>query len=339
MKILKPALFLSILAYGLLLTACPGPKLEGRKFWAVNFKTERYYQVSAEKIAEGRRCEIWAENSSGISVSTANELASEYDSKIYPMMISKFSEENIVFADPSLSILDDYSTVYLFFQWLYIQSNHDPALFKIIISSPLRDYCAVTEAAKNINSGWSDWDSLLRTWLAANYIQSPTGIYGYKNDAKLKQLKIRAIGPSPDIGINSYGGNYGLELYPGEGVYSKGPSNYSPPADSGAHIKYARLNDSGMGNVNTSAPFSGTMLLTFNASTENGMGTAYNETAAPERGYLSGANGDTWPRPSASRQMGDFPYSLQIDARDIRPFAAGYKKQPKESVKKYDEEN
>jgi hypothetical protein len=108
-------------------------------------------------------------------------------------------------------------------------------------------------------------------------------------------------------------------------VYSKGPNGYSPPGDSGGHVKYAGLKKIGAGNVAVSAPYSGDVLLTFNAGTQKTHNSAYIDIAVSERGYLSGADGDIWPEPSSGRRITDFPYSLRIDARDTRRFAADYK--------------
>lgn len=107
--------------------------------------------------------------------------------------------------ESSYALLDDYATVYLFFQWLRLQTNI--SVYKDIISSEHYDFNAVLAAMIN----YSDWDALLKTWLAANYINDPYSQYGYKNDPDLKNIFV----PAPNKIETS------VKLAPGEGVYSK----------------------------------------------------------------------------------------------------------------------
>ena len=144
------------------------------------------------------------------------------------------------------AILDDYATVYLFFQWLRLQSS-ETGIYKKIISSSKVDHSAVVD---NI-SGYSSWDALLKTWLAANCINAATGPYGYNNDPVLKDIKT----PAPSSLTTN------ISLSPGEGVYSIIGNVFSKPAD-GANIKYAILSDSAV--VSTAA--NGYTLLTYNAN-------------------------------------------------------------------------
>jgi hypothetical protein len=203
--------------------------------------------------------------------------------------------------DKQLAILDDYATVYLFFRWLYLQANAElqqSILYEIATSSS-SNYQAVTNVAKKINASWSDWAILLRTWLAANYYPKNT-VYGYKNDAYLqdtiavKPLTVRSI-----------------SLYPGEGVYSIINNSFSVSAGTG-NIRYAGLS-ANAGTLVTSTPYTGNILLTFNANTNNSDTTRY------ETGSLTGVS----PAVSSSRAAveGDKtkkrtgPYV--IDARDL----------------------
>ena len=147
------------------------------------------------------------------------------------------------------AILDDYATVYLFFQWLRIQSNGS-GIYKEIIGSNEYNYLAVTNAASSINTSYKDnWGALLGDWLTANYIYNSTGIHGYKNDFEFynKDNELLTIKGRNILSTNENN----VKLYPGEGVFSKINGSYSTPADSG-NIKYSNL---------TSA------LLTYNKST------------------------------------------------------------------------
>ncbi|MDR3336699.1 MAG: hypothetical protein LBT16_05790 [Treponema sp.] len=129
-----------------------------------------------------------------------------------------------VWGERSASIMDEYATVYLFFQWLRLQSG-GVEIYKDIVKSPdYSDYRAVTAAAgARINSGYSDWAALLGDWFEANYRNDPSGLYGYKGEITTRVLAVK-------------GGQYGL--YSGEGVY--GISSVAAPADS-LPLKYIKI--------------------------------------------------------------------------------------------------
>jgi len=149
--------------------------------------------------------------------------------------------------DNQYAILDDYATVYLFFQWLRIQNGGND-IYRKIISSEYPDHQAV-EAATNVN-----WNVLLRNWMAANYIYDSTGIYGYKNDIPESGITINTV-PS---------GMVSVDLYPGEGVYSVTDSTDTMPAQ-GINIRYAGLNKTS--GVNDNNIYSSGVLLTYNINT------------------------------------------------------------------------
>jgi len=165
------------------------------------------------------------------------------------------------------AVLDDYATVYLFFQWLRLQSG-GTRIYKEITLSRNYDYNAVTEAANIAMSGngYYNWGTLLKTWLAANYINAPSGPYGYRNDSVLKNIKVKT---APRNATS-------IPLAPGEGVYSK-TENYAMPPSS-QNIRYAGLNKSGNA-VSDTETFSGGALLTYNTNaniegrTESGITT------------------------------------------------------------------
>ena len=146
------------------------------------------------------------------------------------------------------AILDDYSTVYLFFQWLRLQAGDD--IYRKIISSANSDYRAVVNAV-NVNSNYPNWETLLRTWLAANFINAASGQFGYMNDDVLKEIKV----PVPsNIGLT-------VMLAPGEGVYSA--ANTTPNiTGQGSNIKNAYLT-----NTVTTVYQSSSTMLTFNSNT------------------------------------------------------------------------
>jgi len=156
---------------------------------------------------------------------------------------------------------DDYATVYLFFQWLRLQGG-GTGIYKDIIKSAKSNYEAVVEAI----NGYSDWDTLLKTWLAANYINAPSGEYGYRGDTAFSGMKAPA---APSV--------TSLNLYPGEGVYS---GNVQSSASQGTNIRYAYLNtDTKTLNDNF---VSGSTLLTYNRNTNN------DKNVAAETGVTTG---------------------------------------------------
>ncbi|MDR0388014.1 MAG: InlB B-repeat-containing protein [Treponema sp.] len=205
------------------------------------------------------------------------------------------------------SILDDYATVYLFFQWLRLQAE-DKAIYKNVIGSQDTDYRAVTEAMKpflgSLMASGSDWNGLLKTWLAANYINAPSGPYGYKGEPKLGNVRAKTA-PA---------GTTSLQLLPGEGVYSMinawgDISSYA--SNSGPNIKYTGIHDTN-GLVSDRETYPGGALLTYNASP--------NAKGSPETGKLTGIAGN----PSAggvsrARSAGGTVLEgpVSIDARDM----------------------
>ena len=159
------------------------------------------------------------------------------------------------YEDNNYAILDDYSTVYLFFQWLRLQTYS--SIYKDIIASENYDYRTVTAAFNAKASGdYSNWTTLLKTWLAANRINSSSGIYGYKNETTLKDIKA----PDAPAGANKTS----ILLYPGEGVYSK--TTGDPSASQNGNIRYAYL--SSTTSEDTYNPSGTNTLLTYNVNTD-----------------------------------------------------------------------
>jgi hypothetical protein len=206
------------------------------------------------------------------------------------------------------SLLDDYATVYLFFQWLRIQSESE-GIYKRIIRSENYDYRAVTRAADTVmpGAGYADWGTLLKTWLAANYINASSGPYGYRGEPGLSSVRAKTVP-----------GN-SLDLLPGEGVYSltqTGGELSSYASGSGSHIKYAGLNKA-TGELNDAQAFAGGWLLTYNANTDiegrKETGRLSGTAASVQARALGG--GDASRSRSAAQGAGEGP--VRIDARDM----------------------
>jgi hypothetical protein len=191
--------------------------------------------------------------------------------------------------------LANYATVYLFFQWLRIHSR-GTLIYSAIGNSAYRDYRAVAGAAKTRIPGLGGgsfeqvWDTLLSSWMAANYLKAPAGspqeLYGYRGELDTY------------VHYFSNPGQVRVSLAPGEGVFSlltKGTSStivdFSHITDSGAHIRYLGMDrDASAGNAVTRSPPYAKVLLTYNVNPDT--------KGLPEGGY---AKAQTVPTRAAYR--------------------------------------
>jgi len=198
------------------------------------------------------------------------------------------------------ALLDDYSTVYLFFQWLRVQAGHI-SIYRDIIASPYSDHRAVTTVMNSAVSGhgFSSWVVLLRTWHAANFINASSGIYGYRGDPELSKIIVPA---PPSI-------NTSISLAPGEGVYSSFTANSSMPLPSQNNIRYASLSKTGTEFSETLAA-SGRTLLTYNANLSR---SGNSENGATTGNPIASVNMDSPARSVMPETLG--PY--RIDAGDF----------------------
>ena len=159
-------------------------------------------------------------------------------------------------------VLDDYSTVYLFFQWLRLQAG-SANIYRNIINSEYYDVRAVTSAANAAipGMGYNEWGTLLRNWFAANYVNASSGPYGYRNDSLLRTIQPKYLTGNPGS----------FPLAPGEGVYTQKTS--MPSATN--YVKYAGLPERGSQTApNSNATATGfSALLSYNIDT-NTEGTA-----------------------------------------------------------------
>ena len=199
------------------------------------------------------------------------------------------------------TVLDNYATVYLFFQWLRIQASNGTGIYKEILSSDYRDYRAVTEAAtRRIDSSLSNWETLLSTWLVANVYYRPSGLLGYKGI--IKDLSRRVFVPQGDLAIN---------LFPGEAIGSmlneqESDSSYTPPAGSGENMRYRGLSISTF-QVDDTAPYSGQVCMIFNANPDN--------TATYESGFAASAGMPAGSSFVSSVTPGPLPTNMKVDVQ------------------------
>jgi hypothetical protein len=157
--------------------------------------------------------------------------------------------------------LANYATVYLFFQWLGIHSDNGREIYKEIINSAYGDYRAVTGAASRRFDPPvpDDWEVLLRTWLAANYLNEATGLNGYKGEL---ETKVFDIPPERPYFIKQAENPF--PLFPGEAVYSALSGDTACAA--AGNIRYAGLKNNSP--VDTDGTCSGGWkLLTYNVNT------------------------------------------------------------------------
>jgi hypothetical protein len=196
------------------------------------------------------------------------------------------------------AILDEYATVYLFFQWLRLQSGGGYEIYKDIAVSENHDQQAVVHAASQRFQEpqyAKDWETLLRTWLAANYLNNTEGPYGYRNDPKLKHIRAHSIAGTQAL------------LYPGEGVYSGISGGSVSPSAGDENIRYGGLSRGQQDGDFSGSPYSGEGLLTFNIN--------HDLKGRRETGYLSGSSVET--RADLSRQIQQSSGPFRIDARDL----------------------
>ncbi len=186
--------------------------------------------------------------------------------------------------DYPASVLDNYATVSLFFQWLRLHASNGTGIYKEILTSSDRDYQAVTSAAAaRIDSSFSSWETLLKTWNLANLICETTGYYGYLN----------AINVSTPVFIPN-ANNARWYFSPGESIVSLAPvSGYTPTTGSGASIRYLGVTPA-TSTLDTTAPYTALNVLTFNANSDN--------ESADQTGYIA---------------LGNISYLTQLSSRNV----------------------
>ncbi len=155
--------------------------------------------------------------------------------------------------------LANYSTVYLFFQWLQLHASNGTGIYKDILGSSHRDFRTVVDAATSrINWSLSSWESVMSTWRHANILNNSSGLRGYKG-------RIQTV---PWSFLNTSG--ISTSLSPGEAVLIRTSGDrYTYSGGSGASIRYHGINTASSA-VDTSGPtYFGDYVLVFNANSNN----------------------------------------------------------------------
>lgn len=148
-------------------------------------------------------------------------------------------------------VYENYVTVYLFFQWLRMQSLTGDNMFHEIITNLNDNYLAVENIA-NVRLYSGTWHDFFRDWLIARLYNNSSGKYGYKDFITNTSYAI------------SVGSNY--HLYPGEAIYVYQLSNVSL-TPSGT-IDFTGLHTVNKWVSNTS-PYYGNRLLVYNFNGTN----------------------------------------------------------------------
>jgi hypothetical protein len=152
-------------------------------------------------------------------------------------------------------VLADYSTVYLFFQWMRIHASNGSAIFKEILNHSDRDYRAVLESMNSrVYSSTVFWEDILRDWYLSIYFNDPTGIYGFKNEFSLiSHLK---TGSDSTILLNS-----------GEGVFDSISGTFTDTTATDDDSSYAGISDTE--GLDLEGPeYTGEVLLAWNGSAD-----------------------------------------------------------------------
>ena len=171
------------------------------------------------------------------------------------------------------AILDEYATVYLFFQWLRLQAGGDNKIYQDISKSPQFDHQSVVNAIQGkgnyLGESNLQWGTLLRDWLIANLMTkeggtaSPSNRHSYMADPLLSKIQVRLLPSGYDV----------MELYPGEGVYTftnAAGRTYGNIANHGPNIRYAAMDYLNGGPINPNGTsFKNGFLLTYNINTVN----------------------------------------------------------------------
>lgn len=177
-------------------------------------------------------------------------------------------------------VLDEYATVYLFFQWLRIHAGNESGIYRDILnnSNGYRDYrTVVAAAAARIDPGLSDWGAILRTWLGANVLNvadkgASLGLYGYGGE----------ISTTPTLASGT------LPLAPGEGVVFDFSTSFTQAAS--GNIRYAGFSSGSSPAVDlTGDDYSGNYGIAFNVNTDSNAAAENGVAASLSPGSVAAA--------------------------------------------------
>jgi hypothetical protein len=280
-------------------------EVESEEFYTtIAHEFQHLINYSRTYMVDGREQDIWINEglSSGAEYVYSGEVSQDRVTWFNNDSLGTIAQGNNFFVwygywegtNPN-TVLDNYATVSLFFQWLRIHASNGTEIYKEILASEDRDVDAVTAAAENqIDSAFSDWGYLLQTWYLANFRCRPDGFYGYEGEIDTDPVR-----------LTKQGGDL-YEFEAGEGIISAlgntpgDRGSFTPnTADSGTHIQYTGFNYA-EDAVATGTTLNNEFVLVLNTNTDN---TPF----AYEKGFI--ANVVTAP--------GSNPVALNMQARIV----------------------
>jgi len=217
--------------------------------------------AAAEWVYSGKYSQdriAWFNNNGAFEKNKAGELVRTMTGKI-DKGNNFFVWENYDDEKQYYAIMDDYATVSIFFQWLRLQGNN-LNIYRDIITSDYWDYKAVVKAMttyyydSNNTAMKNSWNTLFEAWLAANYINDTTGVYGYMGEPFLSTIRVP---PSAVTNTNPV-----VSLAPGEAVYSAASTQPSTSGN-GTNIRNAYIKN----NTLLNSFSAGCTVMTINTNT------------------------------------------------------------------------
>ncbi|MCK4798604.1 MAG: hypothetical protein KAT05_14585 [Spirochaetes bacterium] len=181
-----------------------------------------------------------------------------YSDKIIQWKVDAFNRNTI---HTNLDIMDgayfvkwtgalaNYSTVYLFFQWLRIHSSNGVGIYKAINDLKSDDYKDIVDAANKYIDEYevNNWKGIYRDWLVANVLNKSTGLYGYNG----------IISTNPQFYTN--GGQISLD--PSGAIYKSISTAYSQMTS--GNIDYIGI-DTSTSAIDITQPYEGDYLIAYN---------------------------------------------------------------------------
>ncbi len=214
--------------------------------------------------------------------------------------------------------LANYSTAYLFFQWLRIHATNGSDIYKEILDSSSRDHEAVLGAVTNrFTPALSTWDEVLSSWFAANFLNADSGVYGYNQE-------IDTIAWS----FENTGGTTWL-FSPGEGFAAEtSGGSFLDGGGSGPDIRYVGIQTTTNALDRTGDTYAGDFLLIYNSDTNilanDQVGVLPAVTSTPSRLNASVIQASELPVLPDS-----YPIGVSFSFRDVEP--GGFMAKPVES--------
>ncbi len=234
----------------------------------ISHEMQHLINYSVNKINKGINADTWLNE--GLSTSAEYMYAGtdvngrvSYYNNYGSLSISSGNNFYYWDSDAETDLLANYSTAYMFFQWLRIHATNGAGIYKKILYAGKGDYRDVTSVAELwIDSQFSSWPTLMTAWYAANLCNDSTGYYGYEGalGTLTKQL---------------YSGSTSVSLHSGEGVLMSISSAFTP-GSTGSDIAYAGITENSGATasvLDTASPYAGGYVLALNGNLSSSVAT------------------------------------------------------------------